>query len=839
MELLTPFPLPDPTVDRYSRFSSSPSFSMASYGAELERQPSRTELSSSLTNIEEDGTRREKVYVAVGRSEEKTVSLLRWTFRTFRNSDICLVHVHQPSPYIPTLLGKLPATQANAVVVTAYRNEERGKMEKLIRAYLDFCYRAKVRASSIITEDEQVHKGLMGLVMKHGMQKLVMGCVKVKKHSPKATYAANSAPAFCEMWFIHKGKHVWTKEAFEKVTTCQTDGLRSKSLPYENSDCVYNPVDRCGSSSRLSMQCSEMKDLNQNDPSDEDLLLPSSENTLNPGYVRSSTGNDSGSSTSMEKKVSCDSGFKLEDDHLYGQLLEAKAEVETSKNEACLEILKREELEAEALKAMRKVKDFESVQTREAELREEAEDSLRSLMDEQQRLLEERLEVTGELQKTMRNVAVFDSRVQEANRRCDEAAGELKLVQVCIASLRQEKQKIERQKIEAERWLEKWRSRRRTGGSNGHGYGGLLDDVPELVEFSLLDLQTATCNFSDSFKLVEGGYGCIYKGELLSKTVAIQRFHAHNIQGPSQFQKQVQALGKLRHPHLVTLIGVCPEAWSLVYDFVPNGLLQWRLFQKNNITPLSWKLRARIISQISTALLFLHTSHPEKIIHGDLKLESILLDSDLHCKIGDFGFSKLLSHDNLSSSSYSHYPDPQGAYPYRDPEFHRTGKLSTKSDLYSFGVIILQLLTGQPPVGLVTRIRRAVSSGKLDSILDSSAGEWGPFVAEKLTDVALRFCEQNSRVRPELTPSLVKELQQLHASKERMVPSFFLCPILQEIMCDPQVAADGFTYEGEAIREWLENGRETSPMTNLRLDHLHLTPNNSLRLAAQEWMCKY
>uniref|UniRef100_A0A803LCJ3 RING-type E3 ubiquitin transferase n=1 Tax=Chenopodium quinoa TaxID=63459 RepID=A0A803LCJ3_CHEQI len=850
MELLTPFPLPDPTVDRYSRFSSSPSFSMASYAAELERQPSRTELSSSFTNIEEDETRREKVYVAVGRSEGKTVSLLRWTFRTFPNSDICLVHVHQPSPYIPTLLGKLPATQANAVVVTAYRNEERGKMEKFIRSYLDFCYRAKVKASSIITEDEQVHKGLMGLVMKHGMQKLIMGCVKVKKHSHKEFYIAKSAPAFCEIWFIHKGKHVWTKEAFEKVTTCQadelTEGLRSKSLPYKNSNRLYNPVNRGGSSSRLSMQCSEIKDLNQEDPSDEDFLLPSLENTLEPEYARSSTSDGSATSTSMGEKVSRDSGFKLEEDHLYDQLLEAKAEVETSRNEACLEILKRKELEAEALKAMRKVKDFKSVQTREAELREEAENSLRSLMDEQQRLLEERLEVTGELQKTMRNVAVFGSRVQEANRRCDEAAGELKLVQVCIASLRQEKQKIERQKIEAERWLEKWRSRRRTGhgSSNRHGYGGLLDDVPELVEFTLLDLQTATCNFSDSFKLVEGGYGCIYKGELLSKTVAIQRFHAHNIQGPSQFQKQILTTfagsgSRQAAPPSFGDFGVCPEAWSLVYDFVPNGFLQWRLFQKNNITPLSWKLRARIISQISTALLFLHTSHPEKIIHGDLKLESILLDSDLHCKIGDFGFTKLLSQDNLTSSSYSHYPDPQGAFPYRDPEFHRTGKLSTKSDIYSFGVVILQLLTGQPPVGLVTRVRRAVSSGKLDSILDSSAGEWGPFVAEKLTDVALRFCEQNSRVRPELTPSLVKELQQLHISKERPVPSFFLCPILQEIMCDPQVAADGFTYEGEAIREWLENGRETSPMTNLRLDHLHLTPNNSLRLAAQEWMCKY
>lgn len=185
------------------------------------------------------------------------------------------------------------------------------------------------------------------------------------------------------------------------------------------------------------------------------------------------------------------------------------------------------------------MKEFESLQTHEAGLREEAEVALNILMDEQERLFEERLKVTEELQKTMRSVAVLDSRVQEANRRGNEAAEELKLIQVCVTSLWQEKKNIERQKMEAERWLENWRSRRRTGGSNLRGYRGLMDDVPELVEFSLSDLQSATCNFSDSFKLVEGGYGSIYKGELLSKTVAIQRFHAHNIQGPSQFQKQV------------------------------------------------------------------------------------------------------------------------------------------------------------------------------------------------------------------------------------------------------------------------------------------------------------
>lgn len=804
---------------------------------------------------EEQSRRREKVYVAVGRSEDKAVSLLLWTLRTFRSYEICLVHVHQPSAFIPTPLGKLPAKQANGEVVATYRREEKEQMKRVLLTYLNICYKAKVKASIFNTEAEDVQKGLLDLIVKHGIEKLVMGsapenCMKVKKGSRKANHAARNAPAYCEIFFIYKGKHVWTREAFEEVpiiASCHTNELitessRSKSFGYSRSERLYNPGYLRTNSSRLSLRRSGTIDLVQKEHTEEDWLLPctlsSSVNSYENLYVRSSTKNDAASSTYAERRISSDYDSKLKEIFLSGQLLEAKADAETSKHETLVEILKRKELEAEAIQTIRKVKDIESAHTREAELRKEAEEAIRSMMLEQEKLLEERLELSGELQKTMRMVAVLDNRVQEANRRCDEAAGELKLIQVCIASLRQEKQRIQRQKIEAERWLEKWRSRRQAGSSNRNGNAGFLDDVPELVEFSLFDLQTATCNFSDSFKIGEGGYGCIYKGELLDRTVAIQRLPAHNIQSPLQFQKEVQILGKLRHPYLVNLIGMCPEAWSLVYDYLPNGTLQYRLLHRSNIEPLSWKIRTRIISEISMALLFLHSSDPEKIVHGDLKPEAILLDSDLHCRICDFGTSRLLSDDTLRCPSFRCYPEPKGAFPYTDPEFHRTGKLSPKSDLYSFGIIILQLLTGQSSVvGLVANVRKVVSCGKLASILDSSAGDWGPFVAEKLADIGLGFCEPNSRDRPELTPSLVKELQQLHISEDRPVPSFFVCPIVQEMMCDPQVAADGFTYEGEAIREWFENGRETSPMTNLRLDHPHLTPNHSLRLSIHEWLC--
>jgi hypothetical protein len=156
--------------------------------------------------------------------------------------------------------------------------------------------------------------------------------------------------------------------------------------------------------------------------------------------------------------------------------------------------------------------------------------------------LKEKDEVARKLERTMRNVALLDIRAQEANHRCEEASGELKLIQTSILSLRQEEQRIRRQKMEAVHWLERWRSPGQAGTANCNGFLGITEELPELAEFSLSDLQTATCNFSESFKLGQGGCGQVYKGEMLGRTVAIKRLHPNNMQGQSEFQKEVRAL---------------------------------------------------------------------------------------------------------------------------------------------------------------------------------------------------------------------------------------------------------------------------------------------------------
>ncbi|KAL9265337.1 U-box domain-containing protein [Drosera capensis] len=744
--------------------------------------------------VEESRRGNEKVHVAVGRSVERAVVLIQLTIRRFGDG-------------------------------------------------------VEVKASIITTEADLVQKGLMDLVSHHGIRKLVMGalpnnCMKMKRSSRKANYAVKTAPLFCELWFVYKGQHVWTREATESPigdptsNILVTESLRPKSLRCDHQNELLFLDHPRVHSARQSIDSGKKDWIRDCEVQDEEtltLLLPSG------SAIDSSTQSKVCESSSYEYEMEAD---------LHVQLSEAMAEAMSSAHVAHGEILNRKKLEGAALLAISKVKELESTHASEAKLTEEAEQTLRIAVQEHERLLEEKLKATGELQKALRNLSVVDSRLQEANRRCDEATGEFELIQASMGSLHQEKLKIHKQKMESVHWLERWRSHRQADGVNKNAVSG-LDNISELVEFSLLDMQTATCNLSDRFKLGEGEYGCVYKGELLDKTVAIKMFDARNMQGPSEFQKEgffaqlllngqffVQVLGKLRHPHLVPLIGACPEAWSLVYDYLPNGNLQSHLFQRSKSSLLTWMDRARIISEISSAILFLHSSHPEKIVHGGLKPENILLQSDLRCRLSDYGIFRLVTKEILRCPSFRRYYEPKGAFPYTDPEFHRTGILTPNSDVYSLGVVILQLLTGKPPEGLAADIRRAVLFGNLASVIDHSAGDWPTSVVGKLVRLGLRFCEPNSRDQPELTPAVVWELQQLHTSEERPIPSYFLCPILQEIMHHPVIAADGFTYEAEALRGWLVNGRGTSPMTNLRLNHLLLTPNHILRLTIQEWLCR-
>ncbi|KAJ1700943.1 hypothetical protein LUZ63_000722 [Rhynchospora breviuscula] len=331
--------------------------------------------------------------------------------------------------------------------------------------------------------------------------------------------------------------------------------------------------------------------------------------------------------------------------------------------------------------------------------------------------------------------------------------------------------------------------------------------------------------------------------------VAIKMLHSESLQGKPEFEQEVAILSKMRHPNLVTLIGTCSENSALIYEYLPNGSLEDRLSCQGSTPPLTWQVRTRIIGEICRALLFLH-SNPNPIVHGDLTLANILLDGNLVSKLSDFGISRLLTETETNTLVYrTKYL--RGTFAYMDPEFLRSGEITVKSDVYSFGIIILQLLTGKPPTNIVVDVEDAIDTDSLHLMVDESAGKW-PFVqAKQLINLGLRCAQMHRRKRSNLESEwkLVESLMQVASLSvspgfkseldEKGIPSYFMCPIFQEVMKDPHIAADGYTYEAEAIKGWLDSDHRTSPMTNLPLPHPELTPNYALRSAIQEWLLKH
>ncbi|XP_039167253.1 U-box domain-containing protein 33-like isoform X2 [Eucalyptus grandis] len=313
-----------------------------------------------------------------------------------------------------------------------------------------------------------------------------------------------------------------------------------------------------------------------------------------------------------------------------------------------------------------------------------------------------------------------------------------------------------------------------------------------ISEFSGYKLEAA-------LQIEEGEYGTTYRGSL--------------------HHTQVRRVTKLRHPNLVTLIGVSPDTPALIYEYPPNGSLEDQLGARDTSNHLSWQTRICICADTCAALMFLHSCHG--MVHGDLKPGNILLDSNFTAKIANFGLH----------SAPSHFPS--------------TGELSFASDVYSFGYVLLRLLTGRSALNLDEVMQNALDGENLSGVLDPTAGHWPFEQATELAHLALSCRDIDSDNRPDLASQVWPVLERMRTEaslssrsgpeEPSQPPEHFLCPISNEIMRDPHVAADGFTYEASEIRRWLSDGHDTSPMTNNPLSTLDLFPNQALRSMIQEW----
>ncbi|KAJ0511184.1 putative protein kinase RLK-Pelle-DLSV family [Helianthus annuus] len=220
--------------------------------------------------------------------------------------------------------------------------------------------------------------------------------------------------------------------------------------------------------------------------------------------------------------------------------------------------------------------------------------------------------------------------------------------------------------------------------------GGNVD----LQVFNLSTITKATDSFSCSNKLGEGGFGTVYKGKLLNgEEIAVKRLSQSSGQGMQEFKNEVTLIAKLQHRNLVRLLGYCfhKKEKMLVYEYLPNKGLDSYIFDQEKAFLLDWKKRFQIIQGIVRGLLYLHHDSRLRIIHRDLKASNVLLDTNLNPKIADFGMAKIFGGDEDEGKTRR----VVGTYGYMSPEYAMQGLFSVKSDVFSFGVLVLEIVSGK------------------------------------------------------------------------------------------------------------------------------------------------
>ncbi|CAM0951792.1 unnamed protein product [Alopecurus aequalis] len=337
--------------------------------------------------------------------------------------------------------------------------------------------------------------------------------------------------------------------------------------------------------------------------------------------------------------------------------------------------------------------------------------------------------------------------------------------------------------------------------------------------FTEEELQQATNRFSDQQVLGHGGYGTVYKGLIKRDVeVAVKRCKTIDEQQKKEFGKEMLILSQINHKNIVKLLGCCLEVEvpMLVYEFVPNGTL-FHLLHENRGRRISLATRLEIAHGSADALAYLHSSASTPIIHGDVKSSNILLDGDNGAKVSDFGASILAPTDKSQFVTLVH-----GTCGYLDPEYLQTNMLTDKSDIYSFGVILLELLTRRMPFNfnldapdreksLLMMFMYAMKENKLRDILDDEMkDEDNAEILEEIAELAKQCLEMCGENRPSM-----KEVAEKLDSLRKLMQHPWVQQKLEEmesLLGEPSstvtsiVSGDYFSIEKKAVNS-LQSGR--------------------------------
>ncbi|WOL17350.1 U-box domain-containing protein 33-like isoform X1 [Canna indica] len=756
------------------------------------------EISPTITKNEQD----DKVYVALAKEFKTGQENLIWVLRnTPRTKKIIILHVHVSSPIIPIMGAWFPANQLKPEEVKAYRQKEQDSMEKAVNAYLDGCLSVKeVQADKLVIEADDIGQGLLQLISKYRITNLVMGAAADKFYtkkmnepkSRKALMLQQHADSSCKIWFVCNGNLICTREAgpygsrtleAPKYTPPRESEKNLKFSPQMHGQYFNFHSETC----EESFKC---RSLSVTSDSHEEAMLPGLVQD-NPGYTSVPESKEgividlwnrlSKSSRSSERSMRSvhdevlsnksslrilkdeemegrsfilplvrESKFKEDaglNDELYKDLKHAVIEANNLSGEAYEQSQRRHKAERDLHEAATEAKPTEDLFF-ETKQRKEIEARVSQQNREIEKLRQQRDEMFEDLQKEHEKRVTVELQLADSKHTTKGGENKLSDAYYLLNSLKHENEELRRELDEAVQEAKQLRRKIEEKAATASTHG-----TEHFSEFSYSELEQATNKFDSALKIGEGGYGSVYKGVLHQKTVAIKMLNSQGIQGEKEFHKEVKVLSRLRHPNLVHLVGVCPQAWALVYDYLPNGSLEDRLTCKDDTPPLPWQVRVRIATEICSALRFLHSNQHFTVVHGDLKPANILLDANFASKLGDFGISRLVQSSNNSTALYR-CTHAMGTFVYMDPEFLASGDLTPCSDVYSLGIIILRLLTGRSPFGINRAVQDAVARGCLKEMVDASAGDWPYAQAEQLAQLGLKCCEITRKSRPNAREAL-------------------------------------------------------------------------------------
>ncbi|KAI7730608.1 hypothetical protein M8C21_004001 [Ambrosia artemisiifolia] len=333
--------------------------------------------------------------------------------------------------------------------------------------------------------------------------------------------------------------------------------------------------------------------------------------------------------------------------------------------------------------------------------------------------------------------------------------------------------------------------------------------------YSYHELANSTGNFAEKEKLGEGGFGGVYRGFFKDSSmyIAVKRVSKSSKQGMKEYASEVKIISRLRHRNLVQLIGWCHQKGELllVYEYMENGSLDSHLFKGKSL--LTWETRYRIVQGLASALLYLHEEWEQCVLHRDIKSSNVMLDSNFNAKLGDFGLAKLVDHDKGSQTTML-----AGTLGYMAPECLLTGRATKESDVFSFGVVALEIACGRKPieykvqekqVRLVEWVWELYGAGTLLEGVDPSLGsDFDEEEIKRLMIVGLWCVHPDSESRPSMRQAI--KVLNSEASLPSLPPNMPVASYLTPTVSSLFDVSSILQYQSSSSTSNIESSKQTT-----------------------------